>query len=352
MATFIDTSSGAAKILFQADNIEAAERDNVFGAITGGAEAPVYRVRGLEGKRSGYTKKGIVIYTQDPTAGSTGFNATEVDKEEDISPTLESLTLDNHEKGFDLGFVAEGQYNILDFMKDHRVIAQRWHADKIEGGRTGFTGLVDNLLSSPTTRFYGGVGNANTAVSGLAAGDILTYNKLVEMSANLKAGVAQNGTSTFLKFRKANFLGFSQKYVCIANPLTYSSLKQSSDWKTIQANAQKRGKDNILFNGLFDQFVIGEVDGIVLLESDRVPTFASGETVDAAAAAVAGGRCILMGAQAALYGTGMTRKPVIGFPRDESKTYIYYYFIKASKATAPGGTTFGSATCDVALAAS
>lgn len=352
MATFIDTSSDAAKIAFQDDNIEVAERDNVFGALMGGEEAPVYVVKGLEGQRSGYIKKGINIYAQNPTAGSTGFNATEVDKEEDISPGLDSLTLENNEKGFDLGFWAERQYNILDFMKDHKVIARRWLADKIEGGITGFNGLTDQLLVSPTTRFYGAPGNNDTDVGDLAAGDHLTVDKLTEISASLKAGLAQNGTTAFLKFRKADFLGFRRKFAMIANPITYKTLKQTSDWKTIQSNAQNRGTDNILFKGLFEQFVIGEWDGIVLLESDRVPLFAASEVVDTVAAGVAGGRCIILGAQGALYGTGITRAPVHGQPRDESKDFMYYYFIKGSKATAPDSTTFGSATLDVALAAS
>jgi hypothetical protein len=352
MATDITTASDAAKIAFMADGVEVAERDNVFGAITGGADAPVYRVTGLEGKRSGYVKKGIHIYAQNPTAGSSGWNATEVDKEEDIVPTLEDLELTNYVKGFDLGPPAQEQYNILDFNRDYKILVARWIADIIEGGQTGFTGLTDQMLSSPTTRFYGAIGNGTTNVAGLVAGEHLTVDKLTEISAALKAGVAQDGSTEFLKFRKANFLGYSRKFAMIANPITYRTLKQTSDWKTIQQNAQRRGTDNILFQGLFEQFVIGEWDGIVLLESDRVPLFAAGETVDASVAAVAGGRCIIMGAQSALYGTGMNQPFVIGYNRDKTKRYAYHKLIKGSKATAPGSTTFGSATLDVALAAS
>jgi hypothetical protein len=341
MGTTVDTSSDAAKIAQMIDNYEVAERDNIFGALFGGKDAPIYVVEGLEGKRKGYIKKGIQIFSQDPTSGSTGWDASEVDKEEDLTPGYEDLELEFNIKGFDLGFAAQDQYNLADFMKEHEVVAQRWISDKIEGGTTGFTGLTEQLLESPAEVFYGGDA---TGIGDIAAGDNLTVDMITDISTSLKVGVnVIDNIGSFTKFRKANFLGYKQKFALIMNPLGYSVLKKSDDWLNIKQNAEKRGKENPLWDGMVGAHVVGVYDNIVLMESDRMPYDATGGNAPYT-------RGVILGAQGGLYGRGMTMSPHLGWNRDRTKSYIYYKMIKGSKAVQFDSTTYNSAEVLVATA--
>lgn len=142
-------------------------------------------------------------------------------------------------------------------------------------------------ISAPTSnrKVYGGTA---TSTGTLTTSDTMKWTLLVKTKAlavrrRLKP-IKVNGKNT---------------YVIVMSPEQARDLKNDSDYKTIAAQAEKRGSDNPLFTGAFIM-----VDGLYLYEHNKVyntlgltsgvDKWGSGFTVD-------GAQALLMGAQAIGY---------------------------------------------------
>lgn len=326
MATNILPSSTAARIQWMARRIEEAQYDNAMGMLIGtGPKSPIMEIPDLRGKKKGYKVEGIHIFNAEPTPGQSGWTASDVGTEQDLSPYLDTLELTYYTKGIDVGYVAQEQYQITNLEEAAKKMSEKWVSHWIEGGVSGYTGLIDLLLTAPNTSFYGGTA---TSTATLADGDTLDIDDLTDIEAALDTGESQAGTAG-VKFTKADFLGYTDSYAMIANQHVYAGLKRSTDWKTIQANAQMRGDTNAFWNQMVRKHVVGKVGNIVLIQSDRLPTYSTG----GAGSNVRYGAALILGSQAGLYGQGMTLPPVEYMNEDKSRVFVYNKMIMGIKAT-------------------
>lgn len=93
-------------------------------------------------------------------------------------------------------------------------------------------------------------------------------------------------------------MGGRPYYICIMSPEAAGDLKNDPDYKSAQAQAGPRGKQNGLFTGEF-----ADIDGVLLYSADKVKTTlgaASGSKFGATGT-VDGAQCLFIGAQALGY---------------------------------------------------
>lgn len=123
-----------------------------------------------------------------------------------------------------------------------------------------------------------------TSTATLTASDKMTWTLLVKAKA----------MAVYKKLKPIKISGTSS-FVVVMSPFQARDLKLDSDYKTITAQADKRGRDNALFTGAFVC-----IDGLYLYEHNKVyctlgatsgNKWGSGGTVD-------GAQALLMGAQA------------------------------------------------------
>lgn len=130
-------------------------------------------------------------------------------------------------------------------------------------------------------------------VDSLASTDILTTNLITR--ARVKAALSVAGQP---RVRPIRVKGRTY-YVMFVHPWQAADLKTaaSSTWAQAQRDAQGRGDDNPIFTGS-----LGIWDGVILHESDFVPTCQSGSDFDSAGpnCGARAFRALLCGAQAAI----------------------------------------------------
>lgn len=127
----------------------------------------------------------------------------------------------------------------------------------------------------------------------LAATDILTTNLITR--ARVKASLTVSGRPRVRPIR----VNGRNYYVMFVHPWQAADLKTQSNsvWAQAQREAQARGSENPIFTG-----ALGIWDGVILHESDFVPTCQSGSDFDASGpnAGARAFRALLCGAQAGL----------------------------------------------------
>jgi len=131
--------------------------------------------------------------------------------------------------------------------------------------------ITMDILAAGTTVFYGG--DATTRLT-VAAGDVMTYALLNDITENLK-------TENVEKIKMPNG---RDGFVCLTPPKIYTQLKNLTEWK----DAQKFVTPEMIKQG-----IVGELDGVYFVDSNLAPVFAG-----AGAAAIDVYACILIGADA------------------------------------------------------
>jgi len=131
--------------------------------------------------------------------------------------------------------------------------------------------ITMDIISAGTNVFYGG--DATTRLT-VAAGDVLTYALINQITENLK-------TENVEKIKMPNG---RDGYVCLTPPRIYTQLKNLTEWK----DAQKFVTPDMIKQG-----IVGELDGIYFADSNLAPVYAG-----AGAGSIDVYACVLLGADA------------------------------------------------------
>ena len=154
-----------------------------------------------------------------------------------------------------------------------------WLAETVDDG------IFTELASSPTTSVFGG---SATSVATLAAAGLITPAKIDSMIAKAKKADP--------KIWPVRVDG-DDHYVLVMHTDCGFDLRQNSTWQGYQQNgAQKQGRDNPIFSGMF-----GIYNNTVLHEHEKVPAALTGGSGGDVPYAVN----LFLGRQAAVYASGM-----------------------------------------------
>ncbi|MCK0529584.1 N4-gp56 family major capsid protein [Veillonella sp. KGMB01456] len=206
--------------------------------------------------------------------GVVGTRATLKGKEDQLSIHDFSVTVDLIRNAV-TRYEAEDQKSPYDNLPLIKSALTQWLSDYLDNT------LMAKLSASPTT---GEVMYAATAgtVEGTAATDKLTCSLI--SAARRKAKMHAPKVNPIK-------IDGQDKYIMLVSPWAARDLKEDTAWQAAQQNANVRGAKNPIFSGS-----LGEYDGVVLYEYERVVTSdtgASGATIN---------RNLLLGTQAACFG--------------------------------------------------
>ncbi|MDY3973455.1 MAG: N4-gp56 family major capsid protein [Veillonella caviae] len=172
-------------------------------------------------------------------------------------------------------FEAEDQKSPYDNLPLIKSALTQWLSDYIDDT------LMAKLSANPTSGEVLYAASAGT-VSGTTATDKLTCSLI--SAARRKAKMHAPKVNPIK-------VDGQDKYIMLVSPWAARDLKEDPNWQLAQQNANVRGAKNPIFSG-----ALGEYDGVVLYEYERVVTSdtgASGATIN---------RNLLLGTQAACFG--------------------------------------------------
>jgi len=160
-----------------------------------------------------------------------------------------SVSLSEYGHSVRAGSKLDLQRPAFDLRSEMKEALKEWGAEKQEAL------LCAAMVSSPTANRY--TDQTTTAGNGyLSVADIQLLRRQAKLASPEISPIMVNG---------------KEKYVLFAHPYALKGLKADSDFKSMQLYVEDRGKTNSLITG-----VIGEVDGVMIVEYDRSALLASG----------------------------------------------------------------------------
>lgn len=216
-------------------------------------------------------------------SGVTGTRATLKGKEEELKVHDFELDVDLVRNAV-TRYESEDQKSPYDNLPMIKNALTQWLSDYLDNT------LMAKLSANPTAGEVMYAASSGT-VAGTAATDKLTC-KLIS-AARRKAKMHSPMVSPIK-------VDGQDKYIMLVSPWAARDLKEDPVWQSAQQNANVRGSKNPIFTG-----ALGEYDGVVLYEYERVVTAnegASGATVN---------RNLLLGKQAACFGIATEPKHIV-----------------------------------------
>ena len=209
-------------------------------------------------------------------AGVTGDGSME-GSEESMTHYTDDITLDQTRNAVRLkGRLSERRtaFNQRDTAKQ---LLKTWMAETIDDD------IFTQMATSASTVIYGGDATSTATVD---SGDTVTTGLLDKAVAKAKKQLP--------KIWPVQVLG-KQMYVVVLHTDVVYDLRQSTNWQNFQQNANIRGDENPIFNGM-----IGFHNGCVLHEHEKIPIV----TNWGAASNQPGAQNFFLGRQAGLFGWG------------------------------------------------
>ena len=152
-------------------------------------------------------------------------------------------------------FEADDQKTQYDMLKEIKVVLKQWLSDWLDNK------LIEKLTTSNT---------ANETIYASAAGTISSITANDKLTTTLISRAKRKAMMHAPKVQPIKIDGMD-KYIMLVSPWAAKDLKDDPKWLAAQQNANIRGSKNPIFTG-----ALGEYDGVVLYEYERVITSASG----------------------------------------------------------------------------
>lgn len=180
-------------------------------------------------------------------------------------------------------FEADDQRSQYDMLKEIKVVLKQWLSDWLDNK------LIEKLTSSNTT---------NETIYASAAGTISSITANDKLTTTLISRAKRKAQMHAPKVQPIKVDGMD-KYIMLVSPWAAKDLKDDAKWLAAQQNANVRGSKNPIFTG-----ALGEYDGVILYEYERVINSASG----ASGANVCNN--LLLGKQAACFAVARPAKHI------------------------------------------
>ncbi len=201
--------------------------------------------------------------------------------EEKLTTYHTHVTLERYRNAVRDAGALDRQRSVYDMDTESRDAIKGWGAEKID--QLNF----DAITSSPTKIFYGGDA---TSTADIAADDLITP----ALISKVKTWALTGGARTYVPLRPIKVAGKGH-LVLLCHPDVIYDLSQDAQWSQAAREALPRGTDNPIFSGaeyLWDNVIIHSHENIPI-----VTTWGAGSTI-------CGAKCVLMGAQALVWGWG------------------------------------------------
>lgn len=239
--------------------------------------------------------------------GVTGDSTLE-GSEEALNSYGQTVTLEQYRNAVRLSGKLAAQRYPFEMKDKARPALGDWMAQTIEdlafaamvaydGSSYGAAGSTNrdlwNVNNSDRSLYGAAVANYNaTHATGLGNVDGTT-DVLNPAQITLAKRLAKKANPRIRPIRLGDASGM-EVYVMFAHPYCTRDLRASSDWQNANQYAMNRGNDNPIFTG-----AIGMYDGVIVIESDKIPVIASvgASNIDVA-------HNVLCGAQALLFAQG------------------------------------------------
>ncbi len=236
--------------------------------------------------------------------GVTGDSTLE-GNEEALASYAQTVTLDQYRNAVRLAGKLSNQRYPFEMKDKARPALSDWMAQVFEDKCFEAMEAIDGTDYGSASTSAKNSWNANNSDRVLYGAAVANYNAthatallnvdgttdiLVPTQITLAKRLAKKANPKIRPIRLGDQSGM-EVFVMFAHPLCTRDLKASDDWKNAQREAMPRGMDNPIFSG-----AIGMYDGVIVIESDKVPVIAGAgaSTIDVAHNFLCGAQALLV----------------------------------------------------------
>lgn len=281
-ASGLQVSRWAAKLWYE------VQKEIYFAKFTGDdATAMIQHKHELDAKNGKDVTIGLLI---NPSGSGVSGDDVLEGNEEALQSFSQTVTLTRKRNAFRNTGKFEEKKVLFDFRKEALASLKIWLSEKMD------TDAFTAMSASPTRTFRADSGGVAvyTRLNQASITDELEVTDLIEpadISVLKKAAKIPKGSDE-LKIRPVRVNGI-EYYILLVHPEQAYDLRENSVWQQAQREANIRGDENPIFNGM-----MGIYDNVVVHEHENITTSNTYNT------SIHGAQAMFLGAQAGIYITG------------------------------------------------